>query len=539
MAFKEPKDMSGLVALAEQVGWSVRKHNQQVTIYPPGDHSPVTVGTRDGDFVAYRNARARLRRVGLFDAAVQHLLDRAADAREIVDRERTATEARIQQINTHAAAAAAEQGAPAMPRGKEELHALAARCEAVGWTTRTIGNDKSHILITPPGKRPITIAFNNGQRGYLTTVIAQLTRAGLLDAEAKMGLRAGSADSAPDDDLTDEATPGPAEPDADEPDADEPDAGEPETLAPAAPRGVEAQPGDVPGGITEVRGIKVAEWGPARTPVGAVDNKATELLLEDGSIVYGCHLGDFTGVSWQSVAKHRKAMHPELLGHAARRRAELAAEKLAASHTVPEPTPQVPATTWTPPAPPPPLVSLKPAAAPSMRFQPPTATEAPVAAPAAASAVAPAAPAAPARPVEPPMEPRRVQTAPPAVRAGISTVAAATPKPAVAPVSPAGAPMDLPTMVARMRQLAGIEAERAKLQEENEQLRRQLDGTQRDLEVARKQGANLAEQCISKDSEIRRLRAQAKTDADAVAAAQELQKVMSQLMGGSPVQLAA
>jgi hypothetical protein len=491
MAFKEPTDTAGLVALAQKVKWPVRQHNQQVTIYPPGDNPPVTVGVRDGDPRGFHNAKVRLYRAGLYDAGVQLQLDRAEVARETVDRERARTEELIEQLNNQAAAAAAaaDEGESDMSRINEDLSQLVTRCKAVGWPTRTIGQDKSQVLVTPPGQRPITIACGSGQRHYLTTMIDKLTRAGLLEAEAAQRKQLQDAD-----DITATA------PDttAPEPEPDDDVVEVPEPVTPVPPQGVAAQAGDVPGGITEVRGIKVAEWGLAHTPVGAVDSKATELLLEDGTIVYGCHLGDFTGHTWQSVAKHRRALHPEHLGVAARRRAELAelaADRLAAApvqQSAPEPAPAAP-------APPPPVISLQPDRAAGQEMP----------------------------------QPRRAEAVPPTVRAGISAVAAATPKPAAVPVPPAPAgTMNLNSMVTRMRQLAGVEAERAKLHSE-------LEAIKRELETAKRQGTQLAEQCIAKDREIRRLREKAQADAATVAAAQELQKLMSSLMTGPTVQLAA
>jgi hypothetical protein len=570
MASKEPRDAPGLARLAQEVGWRVKINNALATIYPPEPTKPVTLGLRMNDWRAFENAKARLRRAGLFDAAMARELDHVTAARRSLQHGRAEAEARIDEINTQAAAAAAEGAAP-MARRDAELHQLVERCKAVEWRVRSVGTDGSHVIVTPPEGRPITIATGSSMRNYPATVLSKLTKAGLLEAEDKMSLQKEERRQRA---IREDRAKAEARTPKDEPEA-QPEDEVPAEKPPA--EGVEGQSGEVPGGVTEVGGVLIAEWGYAKTPVGAVDRKATELLLEDGTIVYACHLGDFTGKTWQAVSKHRRAEHPKEQGRdALRRRAKAEAEPEQQPDAKPEPKPE-PEQAKPQPAEAPrprtlatagPIVSLKPAttalfeapktapAAPSVVFRPatPPAGQHPLAqllgservARDAAAAVTPAQPApvpvgqhplaqlldservAPA-----PVAPRRAEPLPPTVRAGISTVAAASPKPDTAAPPPAdGAGMNLATMVSRMRQLAGVEAEVTKLKDENAQLRDELD-------LAQRQGASLAEQCVLKDAEIRRLRAKAAADAATVATAQELQKVMSALMGGSATQLAA
>lgn len=574
MAAKQPRDGGDLLRLVRSVKWPYRVNNKMAVIYPPDADEPVTVGLHGGDPHAFENSRARLRRAGLFDAVHTKATEDAATARAAVEQSRQATEARIQQINTRAAAEAA-RGETTVARRDQVLYDLAKRCEDVNWPVRTIGNDQSHILVSPPGRRPITIATGSSDRNYPSRVLAKLAGAGLLDAEANMGVRG-------EEDRQRKLKDGRNKADARAEIMASEAAAAAATAAASTPTPVavadhptstrsESPPTDVPGGYDYIAGVAVAEWAYAKTPVRAIDQKCAELLLTNGDVVYGCHLGDFVGPSWQSVSRHRKAEHPDLLGRNAKQRAANAAAALAAD---PQPTPE-PSTGHVGP-----VIDLAPKVAavkaqrPTVVFKPGTAGGADAAdnynrltqllgsrqvyerakatAPAPANGVAPAAPAPPINGVEvraprtpqEPIMPRRIDDVPPTVRAGISTVAAAkpparTPAPPAAPVSPApGAPMDLTAMVTKLRRLATVENERAALVQENGRLELENKAFRDQVDKARAQAAALADQCVTKDREIMRLRAKLNEDAAVVEAAKELQQLMSTLMGGAP-QLAA
>ncbi len=529
------------MAVIKQVGWSYRISKDKAIVYPPAGGLVVMSLKSGGDFRAARNALAQLRRAGLFDArqAQQGVRRGAADTQK-----RCQLHASEQQFQSTIPGSGPGEGDSVMAKSEKQLLELVERCERVGWAVRKIGVTGAHILIHPPEKRPVTIATSSKVNNYPTQILTKLTRAGLLEAESKMNFdhEADRLQRLHDDrERNERLMPAVQDEDATEQAAPEPaDEAEPEPEV--------QRRGDVPGGVSEVRGVAVAEWDFARTPIGATDKKTIELLLEDGTLHYSCLLGDFIGATWQAVSKHRKGAHPELRSAAAQARdaaAAKAAEAAALAEAVVNSTPTVKAvaagakkTT----------AASKPAALPARSTPAPqqgVAGKADAAVvrlverhpqPVLFSAAEPAPPATPATPALP--APQRIEPMPPAARVGLSSVAAVRRTPSK-PVEAPAAGLDLPGMLQRMRELAAADAERATLARQlaearlqNERLQAHIADLDKRLRTYTEQGARLADECIAKDNTIRRLREKIEADAVTVSAAAELQKLMATLMGG-------
>ncbi|MET0698942.1 MAG: hypothetical protein ABWY93_04695 [Mycobacterium sp.] len=589
-----------MIRLVEEANWRFRTNSKNMyVIYPPGSSETVTMGSFSNDYRATRNAKSRLRRHGLFEEVDNQRALARQKAGESLSVEQADAELQILRLNEKTAEAEGDAMA------KKALMDLVRRCEAVNWPSKAIGMAKAHYLISPPGgKRAITIAVDSTVKDYPENVLAQLTRAGLLDAEERMPATSSDDHRSPSNaQASTEVTPDPA---VDEIPADD-------QLAPA---GV----GDAPGGYRFIEGVEVAEWDYVTTPLGPKDHKSLELLLENGQFVYACIVGDFIGKSWQSVARHRKEKHPELLSPGAKARHSKKLKEAQQIEAVmngyhPDALPDMP-----PPVTPvngrrndgPPARAASTAATraegnalrgpaqPSPLFQPaphgtppPSSSERlaallgshnvrdraataantpafssppPMLAPAtnalahSANGGGPAAhqpapqPATtpPSRPVAPPaaapvspappLEVRRHET-PPLGRVQIAGVAATARPPATATANtiggtaavnvPGAGKVPLADMVKRLEALKDGGEIADQLREQNAHLTATVRDLTSKLTSAQSQGQALAEQCIQKDSTIRRLRQQIEQDAATVAAANQLQTLMSTLMAGS------
>lgn len=578
--------------LVQEAGWKFRRNGETVVCYPP-EGEPLTFGLVGGDYRSLQNHKSRLKRAGLFT-----LVDELrTEQREIVAQRLADDREKIeQQIKDIEQSNRLNESGEAVGRRDQALFDLVERCKAVGWRTRTVGTDQSHIVITPPaGKRPITIACGSGVSNYATMMLSKLNKAGLAEAEAAKAEQ-DNRDRA-EIPTTDQAG-HTAEP------AKVPLGDAPAVSTGNGPDcGIEEGIGICPGGYATVDGVDVAEWTWALTPIKAKDRQAVELLLEDATVRYGCIVGDFIGPNWQSVAKHRKAEHPELRSPSARARDERLrgiAELNRTRILTPSLFTQEPATTNAQSN----LLELKavnedyatrlrrlmgtgrvftqadnaiieaagnfqagdyeilsddddvyagdePTGEDRDSTTPPllslvtAADDKDTAGPASAAAATDDGPAAP-----PPVTARVVTPAPPTARVGIAQMAASistsgrsTRQSALAgtamvsagaePAAAAGAGLDLAAMVDKLRRFAQLEAENRRLRAELDELKATADKATRELSFAAQQGQALADQCISKDNTIRRLRQELQEQQRDVAAARELQALMANLIGGT------
>lgn len=611
--------------LIEEAGWRWRNagDGDGFVAYPPNGSAAVSFnpGNGNGDWRHLENNKARLRRAGLFDhvdakraaareQAAGKLQQDRAQAQELIDRSDARTTTPADDTDAPTVVTNNDHAGDDMARRDKALFDLVARCEAVGWRTRSVGSDRSHVVVTPPdGKRPITIACGSGVVDYLTKVEAKLKRAGLAEAEAAKAAQDQKnrlqriADDRARNRYTDTDT---------APTTQTTDNGQSPALAPPP-----AAAGDCPGGYLTVDNIEVAEWAYVKTPVGAIDRKAVELLLEDSSVRYGCILGDFIGTSWQAVSRHRGAAHPELKpprkspkprtgqpdldpapatrpaedqvlhlftlppaapaaapvpvgsDYGARLAALLGPRRLSASdHAI------ITAGATFAEAADDDLTAVYDLTAvddddlrvdddltadgvlddhgPADRItaddddtpQPATPTTATSGGPATSSSGT-SSTGTSSRPTPPPPdtdtpEPlvaRIVTPAPPITRAALSTIAA------TAPATPVPAALNghnnLAGIVANLQRYATLNAENEQLRAELNTIREQLADTQQQMQALRKeldtanaQGATLAEQCINKDSTVRRLRAELTAMAGDIEAARQLQALVFNLMNG-------
>lgn len=329
----EPNNGDDLFKLVQEAQWNFRRNGDVVVCYPP-EGEPITFSLGNGDYRVLKNNKSRFRRAGLFDT-VDKL---RAEQREIVaqrlaeDRDKAEQQIKNIEANNRLIESGASVG-----RRDQALHDLVKRCQDVGWRTRTVGTDQSHIVVTPPnGKRPITIACGSGVSNYATIMLTKLNKAGLAEAEAAKAeqdkqdraekLAADRAKGYIESAQPDHQSPGQDTVVQNGRDEQRPEPAE-SVVAAAPDSGTAGQEvaegtGPCPGGYSRVNGIEVAEWTWALTPIKAKDRQAVELLLEDATVHYGCIQGDFVGRNWQSVAKHRKAQHPEMRSPSSRARAE-------------------------------------------------------------------------------------------------------------------------------------------------------------------------------------------------------------------------
>jgi hypothetical protein len=587
------RTVDDIVTMVEFVDWEMRcTGGQMYVIYPPDGGEPITINnsTSFGDWRTVQNARSLARKAGLFEAVDNKIIESAAESKLRADQQRERAEQLIQDINDDTAAQAATEGNTV---AKRDIMELVERCQRVGWTTKALGSDKSHYIIHPPKGRPVTVHVASTVRHYPQTVIAQLTRVGLLDAEQQLEpskIRTTTITTTDIDEQLDGDQILPGMP-ADEVCAeDDSEIGEPEATVP--PSGV----GDNPCGITEWQGVEVAEWAWSRSPFGTQDQKAVELLLEDGNVVVACIKGDYVGPTYQSVARiHRRAAHPEILSPAAksRMRAKELSEQAAARDAADAREAQQDAhrDAYSRPGGGAPVLTLQRASrGPVPMFAPVTKggalpdqaqrlsqllsgagiAERMAATAASIAPISPAVTATPPRqdpvpqleaalplplPVEPettpepvlepapvrvpePVQevitPRRIEATPPLARVGMAQVAAKVRPASIgaqASVSiPGAGAVPLADVVAKLQQLTQGGAAATELREQNEALAAQVAELSAKLDAATRQGQALAEQCIAKDATIRNMRQDQERDAATVAAAQQLQALLGNLM---------
>lgn len=581
------RTVEDIIAMVQYVEWEMRcSGGQMYVIYPPdgGEQMSINNSSSFGDWRTVQNARSLARKAGLFEAVDKKVIESAAESKLRAEQQRERSEQLIQDINDDTAAQAATEGKTV---AKRDIMELVERCQRVGWTTKALGSDKSHYIIHPPKGRPVTVHVASTVRHYPQTVIAQLTRVGLLDAEQQLEpskIRTTAITTTDIDEQVDGEQILPGMP-ADEVCAqDDSEIDEPE--APVLPSGV----GDNPCGITEWQGVEVAEWAWSRSPFGTQDQKAVELLLEDGNVVVACIKGDYVGPTYQSVARiHRRAAHPEILSPAAksRMRAKELSEKAAARDAADarEAEQDAHRDVYSRPGGGGPVLTLQRASrGPVPMFAPVTKggdlpdqaqrlsqllsgagiAERMAATAASIAPISPAVTATPPRqdpvpqleavrslPVEPepapepapvrvpePVQevitPRRIEATPPLARVGMAQVAAKVRPASIgaqASVSVPGAgAVPLADMVAKLQQLTQGGAAASELREQNEALAAQVAELSAKLEAATRQGQALAEQCIAKDATIRKMRQDQERDAATVAAAQQLQALLGNLM---------